>query len=110
MKVMFHVFTSHLRPVFEGAAESRIFSVPEPRRKLGIIPNLRAYIMEVTVRRATSRNSLRSVLRQRAVFKGRGNFALFQVPDPRGKLGIFSKSQSLGESADLEFLQVPGLI
>ena len=45
-KIMFHVFTPHLRPVFEGAGEFGIFSVPEPRRKLGIFPCPRAYIKE----------------------------------------------------------------
>ena len=32
--------------VFEGAGEPGIFSVPEPRVKLGIVPNPRAYMEE----------------------------------------------------------------
>ena len=35
-----------LRPVFEGAGEPGIFSVPEPRGKLGIFVSPRAYIEE----------------------------------------------------------------
>ena len=60
----------HLRPVFEGAGEPGIFSVPEPGAKLGIFVSPRAY-MEETVRRVTSR--------QQAIFKGGGSLELFQV-------------------------------
>ena len=95
---MFHVFTTYQRPVFEGAEEPGIFSIPEPRGKLGIFPSPRAYMKE-TIREVTSRNSLHSVLRQRAVFKGKGNFELFQVPEipePRRKWAWdFSKSQGI---------------
>ena len=35
-----------LRPVFEGAGEPRIFSVPKPREKLGIFPSPRANMEE----------------------------------------------------------------
>jgi len=34
------------RPVFEGAGESGIISVTEPRGKLGILPSPRAYMNE----------------------------------------------------------------
>ena len=44
--IVFHVFTTHLRPVFEGAEKPGIFSVPESRRKLRIFPSLRAYMEE----------------------------------------------------------------
>ena len=35
-----------LRPMFEGAREPGIFSVSEPRGKLGIFPSPRAYMDE----------------------------------------------------------------
>ena len=45
---MFHVFT--LRPVFEGAGESGIFSIPEPRGKIGIFPSPTDIFLNVTSR------------------------------------------------------------
>jgi len=57
-----------LRPVFEGAGEPRMFSVPTPRKKLGIFPSPRAFI------------------------EGE-NLDFFQVPKPRGKLEIFVSSR-----------------
>ena len=65
-----------LRPVFEGAGESGMFSVAEPRRKLGIFSSPRTY-MEETVRRMKPRTSLRSVLRQQAVFEGGESLEVF---------------------------------
>ena len=57
--------------VFKEAGEPGIFSVPEPRKKLGIFLSPRAYTEEI-ISRVTSRTSLRSVLRQQAVFEGGG--------------------------------------
>ena len=67
--------------MFEGAGEPGIFSVPEGN--LGIFPSPRAY-MEETVRRVTTRTSLR----QRAVF-GEGGLEFFKIPESKEKLGIF---------------------
>jgi len=47
----------------------KFFQVPEPREKFEIFPSPKAY-MEETVRRVTSRTSLRSILRKQAVFEG----------------------------------------
>ena len=84
-----------LRPVFEGAGEPGIFSVTESRGKLGIFLSPRAY-MEETVRAVTSRTSLRSVLRQQAVFEGGGSSEFFQVPRiiSRGRDHNFFKSRA----------------
>ena len=46
MKIMFYVFTSHLRSVFEGAGEPGIFSDPQPREKLGTFPSPKASMEE----------------------------------------------------------------
>ena len=37
-----------MRPIFEGAGESGIFSVPEPRGKLGIFPSPKDIISHET--------------------------------------------------------------
>jgi len=75
--------TAHTEP-------SEFFYVPKPRRKLGIFPNPRAYMEEI-VRRKILRTSLRSVLRQLAVFKGEERLDFF--PRPKANLereiGIF---------------------
>ena len=58
-----------LRPVFEGARKPGIFSVPEPRRKLG---SPEAY-MEETVKRVP-------VLPQQALLEGGGSLEFFEDP------------------------------
>ena len=93
-----------LWPVFEGAGEPGIFSVPEPRGKLGIFSNPRACMKE-TVRRVTPQTSLCSVLRQQAVFekgeeteivrsprayKEGESSGFVHVSEPRGKLEILT--------------------
>ena len=62
----------HQQVVFERGEVSEFFQVPEPRRKLGIFPNPRAY-MEETVTRVKPRTSLR----QLAVFGGGGRTGIF---------------------------------
>ena len=60
--------------------------------EIGIFLGAKAY-MEETVRRVTPRTSLRSVLRQQAVFEVEGSSEFFQVPGPiqRGKDRNFSQ-------------------
>ena len=69
-----------LRPVFEGAGEPGISSVPGPRGKLGIFLSPGAY-MEEPVRGTTPKTSLRSVLFQQVVFEDREETKI--VPSPR---------------------------
>ena len=81
-----------LRPVCQGAGEPGIFQVSEPGRKFEMFPTPTAYMeeealnsstyVEETVRRVTPRVSLRSVLRQQAVFEGGGSLKFFKVSGP----------------------------
>jgi len=81
--------------------------------------------MEETVRRVTTCTSLRSVLRLQAVFEGGEEAEIFlnsrayikgessefyQVPEPKGKLGIFPNPKTYMRDERSEYFQVPELI
>ena len=116
-----------LRPVFEGAKEPGIFSVPAPRGKLGIFSSPTTY-MEETVRTVRPRTSPHLILHQQDVFEGGRSSGAYMEEIVRRmtprfarcsanrlcskdkEASNFSKSQRLRGSSGSKFLQVSASI
>ena len=87
-----HVSCLHLalrlRPVFEGAGEPGIFSVPEPRGKIGIFPSPGAYVEETVEQTVFEGEGESGIFPSSRAYVEVERLEFFLVPEPRRKLGI----------------------